>query len=87
MYSNWNRDCEQVWVLRILDNSRYLGTRSEHNETQKWYHELCLSFSPLLALRIDFLEWEILDFGTANTKGGKSWSSDCAAGIIGHASR
>lgn len=32
---------------------------------------LCLSLSPLLALRIDFREWEILLLGTARTIAGR----------------
>lgn len=41
---------------------------------------LCLSFNPLLALRIALREWDVFDFGTAKTKGGKSSSSDCNDG-------
>jgi NADH dehydrogenase (ubiquinone) 1 alpha subcomplex subunit 5 len=43
---------------------------------------LCLSFSPLFALRIDLRECETFDLGTARTNGGKSSSSDCREGNV-----
>ena len=41
---------------------------------------LCLSLSPLLALRIDFREWEILLLGTARTIAGRRSRRGCRMG-------
>lgn len=41
---------------------------------------LCLSLSPLLALRIDFREWEILLLGTARTIEGRRSRRGCSIG-------
>ena len=43
------------------------------------WHVLCLSFNPLFALRIDFLECETFFFGTASKNGGMSSMSDSHA--------
>lgn len=40
-------------------------------------HALCLSTSPLSALRIDLRECETFFLGTASKNGGKSSSKDC----------
>jgi len=42
---------------------------------------LCLSFSPLLALRIAFRECDVFFFGTAKRNGGKRSRNDCNDGI------
>ena len=49
-------------------------------ETIRLRYVLCLSFNPLLALRIALREWDVFDFGTAKRKGGKSSSRDCSDG-------
>lgn len=41
---------------------------------------LSLSFNPLFALLIRFLEWDVFFFGAANTQGGKSSSKDSRLG-------
>lgn len=42
---------------------------------------LCLSFNPLLALLIAFLECEVFFFGTASNHGGKSSSKEGSEGM------
>jgi len=43
--------------------------------------KLLLSFKPLLALLMAFLEWEVFFFGTASRNGGRSSSNDWSGGI------
>lgn len=49
----------------------YKEQRSETSGNQDGCDMLCLSLRPLLALRIDLREWEILLLGTARTMEGR----------------
>lgn len=59
-------------------STRSSGQRRRVVKTER--DVLCLSLSPLLALRIDFREWETLLLGTARTIGGRRSSRGCSTG-------